>query len=109
MHSFIRYTPVWAVIAMLGAWCIATPPAFSQSRPTQERPARDACGKNDSGQKLPPVHRCRGEKRLQVIYLVARVRLERKSGCCRALSEILRPALDHGGILVTEPEPEAEV
>jgi glucose/arabinose dehydrogenase len=53
MHLFIRYTPVCAVIAMLKAWCVATPRAFSQSPPTHERAARDVFGKNDSGLKLP--------------------------------------------------------
>ena len=53
MLSFGRYTQIWSVIATLGAWCAATPSAFSQTPPTHAQPARGACGANDSGLKLP--------------------------------------------------------
>jgi hypothetical protein len=53
MRLSSRYTQVWSVIAILGAWCLAAPAAVSQSPPAHEHRARGVCGKNDSGLKLP--------------------------------------------------------
>jgi glucose/arabinose dehydrogenase/mono/diheme cytochrome c family protein len=53
MLSLSRYTPVWSVIAVLGAWCACTESAFPQSPPANARSEDSTCPEYDTGLKLP--------------------------------------------------------